>query len=151
MAATLFMETTRISDANTVAEIQKLIAGRGAKRVIVEYEGSRVAAVDFQYTVNGVDVPFRLPCRWHAVMQKLKQGRRRPRANDSFEDWARRVAWRQILRWVEAQLALIDTGMTTVQEVFLPYAITVGPNGRTKTMFELANDTMFKALPPPNQ
>lgn len=146
-APAMFMETTQTSDTNTVAKIQHLLANRGAKRVTVEYDGARVAAVDFQYTVNGNDVPFRLPCRWEVIMRRLRNNGRRPRSNDTIENWARRVAWRQILRWVEAQLALIDTGMAKTQEVFLPYAIMFGPNGETKTMFQHIEEHKFMALP----
>ena len=35
---------------------------------------------------------------------------------------AKRVAWRQLLRWTEAQLAMIDAGMAHAGEVFLAYA-----------------------------
>jgi hypothetical protein len=39
------------------------------------------------------------------------------------------VAWRQILRWVQAQMALVETKMVKVEEVFLPYI--QGPGGQT--------------------
>lgn len=42
---------------------------------------------------------------------------------------AERVAWRQLLRWVEAQLAMVDTGLSTVDEVLLPYMR--GDDGQT--------------------
>ena len=42
---------------------------------------------------------------------------------------AERVAWRQLLRWVQAQLAMIETGMVKGAEVFLPYM--EGRDGRT--------------------
>ena len=142
----MFMETTRISESQTVAEIQHLLSRRGAKRVMVEYDGTRVAAVDFCYAVGQVVVPFRLPCRWEQVAKKLKATGKSPRRDDSIESWARRVAWRQILRWVEAQLALIDTGMAKTEEVFLPYAI-VGTNGHMKTMFQFIEEKKFMALP----
>ena len=39
------------------------------------------------------------------------------------ENQARRVAWRQIYRWIQSQLALIITGMVSPTEVFLPYML----------------------------
>ena len=37
---------------------------------------------------------------------------------------AARVAWRILKDWVEAQMAVIDAGMATLPQVFLPYAQT---------------------------
>ena len=34
---------------------------------------------------------------------------------------AYRVAWRNILDWVQAQMALLEIGMAKMEEVFLPY------------------------------
>jgi len=34
------------------------------------------------------------------------------------------VAWRVALKWLEAQLALIDAGGATLSEVFFPYLVT---------------------------
>ena len=40
-----------------------------------------------------------------------------------------RTAWRIVKDWVEAQMALVETRMVTVPQVFLPY--TLMRNGRT--------------------
>jgi hypothetical protein len=45
---------------------------------------------------------------------------------------AYRVAWRNILDWVQAQMALLDIGMAKMEEVFLPYVV----NREGKTLFE---------------
>jgi hypothetical protein len=45
------------------------------------------------------------------------------------EDHARNVSWRIIKDWVEAQMAIIETHMVTIAQVFLPYAVT--SNGQT--------------------
>lgn len=42
---------------------------------------------------------------------------------------AYRVAWRNILDWLEAQVALLDIGMVKIEEIFLPYVLT--PSGTT--------------------
>ena len=55
---------------------------------------------------------------------------------------AERVAWRQVLRWVEVQVAMIDCGMADPAEVFLPYAITA--SGRT--VYQLFAETGTKML-----
>lgn len=139
---TLFMETTRIAPERTVSEIQGILAKHGAKAILLEYEGCKVSAVSFQYAVGEQLIPFRLPCRWSAMEACLRKSGKRPRYDDTFETWARRVAWRQILRWVEAQLALVDTSMVKVQEVFFPYIVT-----RTnQTLYELQEQKQFALL-----
>lgn len=121
---TLYMETTRIAPERTVSEIQGILMRYGAKGVFLEYEMCQVSALSFQYVVADQTIPFRLPCRWNEMETALRQSGKRPKSDDTFESWARRVAWRQILRWVEAQMALIETNMVKVQEVFFPYIIT---------------------------
>lgn len=39
------------------------------------------------------------------------------------EKQVRMTAWRQIFGWIKAQLALIETGMVSFVEVFLPYML----------------------------
>lgn len=121
---TIFMETTRISAERTVGEIHQILMKHGATAILNEYEVQSVSAVSFKVPISGAEVAFRLPARWKELETVLRQSGKRPRYDDTFETWSRRVAWRQILRWVEAQFALVETGMVKVQEVFLPYAQT---------------------------
>ena len=62
---------------------------------------------------------------------------------DDDEIQAKRVSWRQILRWVEAQLALTYTNMVKVEEVFLPY---IQVNVEGQTLFEKLENNKFKML-----
>lgn len=130
---TMFMETTRIAAERTVSEIQAVLSRYGANFILLEYEGCKVSAVSFKYEVEQQSIPFRLPCRWQALEGVLRKAGKRPKSDDTYEEWARRVAWRQILRWVEAQMALVDTEMVKVQEVFFPYIQTK----TGKTLFEI--------------
>ena len=49
---------------------------------------------------------------------------------------AQRVAWRIVKDWLEAQLAIIETEMVTLDQVMLPYM--QGDNGQT--VYELYRD-----------
>ena len=141
-ASTMFMETTRIAPERTVSEIQQILATHGASAVLLEYAIANVEAISFKYDVGGQQIPFRLPCRWRAIETVLRKSGKRPRYDDTFEKWARRVAWRQILRWVEAQMALVETSMVKVEEVFFPYIQTK----TGQTVFELQEQRGFLAL-----
>ena len=129
---TLYMETTKIPAGQTVGEIQRILGVYGAAAVMTQYENKEVVAVSFQIIFLDKTIPFVLPCRWEPIYNVLLKRRKRVKESDiaEFQEQAKRVAWRQILRWVEAQLALVDTEMVKIQEVFLPY-IQVGIKGQT--------------------
>lgn len=114
--------------------------------MMVQYERGRVEAIAFSMKVEGGEVPFRLPCRWPAVEKILRKNGRAPRKKDSFENWARRISWRQILRWVQAQMALIETGMVKTEEVFLHCSLVQNQTGGQQTMFEYIQERKFLSL-----
>ena len=130
MRETMFMETTRIAPERTVNEIQQVLARYGANAILLEYEAMAVSAVSFKYRVDGgPEIPFRLPCRWREVETILRKSGKRPQRDDTFEKWARRVAWRIVFRWVEAQMAFVESRQVKVHEVFFAYIKT--PTGQT--------------------
>lgn len=139
---TIFMETTRINAERTVGEIHDVLRKHGATAILNEYEATSVSAVAFKTIVEGQEIAFRLPARWREMETYFRGNGKRPAHPDTYETWARRVAWRQILRWVEAQFALVETGMVKIQEVFLPYAQT--PSG--ETLFEKIEKRGFAML-----
>jgi hypothetical protein len=55
--------------------------------------------------------------QWEEGLISHKRGRE----NTYGYDQAYRVAWRTILDWVQAQMALLEIGMAKMEEVFLPY------------------------------
>ena len=122
---TLYMETTQIQTAQTVNEIQRILGLYGAATIRIDYDHGEVASVSFLIQMADQEIPFRLPCRWEIIFQHLQRKRKRDALKKKEEDQAqaKRVAWRQILRWVEAQFALVDTGMAQTVEVFMPYVL----------------------------
>lgn len=139
---TLYMETTKISPDQTVGEIQRLLGKYGAANVQLEYEKGEVKAVAFLIVINEKRVPFMLPCRYEAILdfmyKRKKRGVQSERVHAGMKDQAKRVAWRQILRWIEAQLALVETNMVKIEEVFLPYLVV---DKRGTTLFgKMQND-----------
>lgn len=143
MRQTLFMETTKIEPEQTVAEIQKVLGRYGAGAIMTEYDKGEVVGVCFKINVNGKDIPFRLPCRWQVIHQIFVSRRKKTTHRSDDAKQAKRVAWRQILRWAEAQMALVETNMVKIQEVFMPY-IQVSLEGLT--LYEKLEQTKFKLL-----
>lgn len=144
---TLFMETTKIEPDVTVAQIQAVLGRYGAGAIMTEYDKGQVTGVCFQINVSGKDIPFRLPCRWEAIKDRFYNRRSRGVQSEkrhlAIEEQAKRVAWRQILRWVEAQMALVETNMVKIQEVFMPY-VQVSITGQT--LYEKLEQTKFQLL-----
>ena len=124
--------TTTIAVHKTVSEIQEKLAKAGAIAVSIDYdEQKQPSALTFAIMVRNYPVNFRLPSRWNGVYHKVRSDYTISKKLRT-EEQARRVAWRIVKDWVEAQLALIDAGCAELPEVFLPYA--VSPTG--ETLFE---------------
>ena len=69
-------------------------------------------------------LPFRLPVDVDAVHRTLShqwaKGRKVSQRQASA-DHARNVAWRILKDWIEAQMALIETEMVELEQIFLPF------------------------------
>lgn len=144
----LHMETTKISAQRTAQEIGTLLAQAGASAVLIEYDKDRkIRGLSFRLQVGGQQIPFTLPARIQPVflyLQKKRAASNRVKMAQQDLEQAERVAWRQLLRWIQAQLAMIDTGMVQAAEVFMPY-VQVAPN---QTLFERMTASGQLALPP---
>jgi len=146
----LYMETTKITAEQTAGEIQQLLAQSGASQIVTEYDRQTREITGLRWTmeVSGQTIPFTMPARiepLYEVLIRRISPRNRAKKEEQTMDQAKRVAWRQLLRWVHAQLAMIETGMVRAEEVFMPY-IQIGPG---RTMFQQLAETRFKALPAP--
>ena len=124
--------TTQISVSKTAGEIQETLAKAGARRVMIEFGDDHIPnAISFQIDYAGKTISYRLPSQWTGVHQSLL-------ASDCERKYktpeqARRVAWRIIKDWAEAQLAIIEAGAAQLTEVFLPYSL----NSKGQTFFEV--------------
>lgn len=133
--AQIFKLKTTIPAQKSVSEIIAMLAGARAKSVGQEFDqAGNIEAVRFVMPIAGEDRLYTLPARTGCVYVKLKE-MQGPRSRTSDADLLKQaymIAWRQLRAWVEAQLALVDTGMAKPQEVFFAYAYY---NGK-QTFFE---------------
>jgi hypothetical protein len=141
--------TTSIDAGKTVGEIQSKLAKAGAHQILHEYDGfGNVSALSFRINTRFGVMAFRLPANISAVEKILSDQYRQGRVSRKFTatEQAMRVGWRILKDWIEAQLALIETGMVTVEQVFLPYA----QNAEGQTIYEALLQKKFTglALPP---
>jgi hypothetical protein len=133
-----YMGSTAISVDKTVGEIVSILRRIRATAIGFDYAGDTVKGIRFALTIPNAPAPveFELPARVDPLFKRMQAKGMRDRAQ------AERVAWRQVLRWVEVQVAMIDCGMAAPGEVFLPYAITA--SGRT--VYELFEETGARML-----
>lgn len=124
--------TTKVSAGSTVGEIQKLLAKAGAEQVIVRY-GKDSEPTSLLFELAGE--MYILPCRSAEVHKKLLRDPNVP-GRLSTPEQAFRVAWRILKDWVEAQVAIIQTGMVDAQEVMLPYMVLRAKDGSDQTVYE---------------
>ena len=131
--------STTIEAVKTLGQIQENLASHGAKAIITEYDDDgMIAALSFEVKTSHGELSFRLPVHPEAVLRILEnQGVPSRFANESQ---AIRVAWRIVKNWVEAQMALLETAMVRMEEVFLPYLITSGGH----TLYERMLSTQFQ-------
>lgn len=120
--------TTKISLVRTVAEIQEILARAGAASVRVDYENGEPSALSFLVIINRAPIPFRLPANWEGTYRIISKDREIP-LRLRTEEQARRIAWRVLKDWVEAQIAFIQSGQASLAQLFLAHAVT--PDGRT--------------------
>lgn len=120
--------TTKVDVYTTLAAIQGQLVKHGAKKIMQDYDDEgRIAALSFLVDTPTGPRGIRLPANVdavHAVLlrQKVKCDR----------EQAQRVAWRIVKDWVEAQMAILESEMVQMDEIFLPYMI----NRTGQTIFE---------------
>jgi hypothetical protein len=88
---------------------------------------------------------YSMPVRTERILQLLKERQRGWADSDRLQEKADRLAWRQLLLWTRAQLAMIETGMAEPAEVLLPYC--QGEAGQTLYQFFMVHGPKMLASP----
>jgi hypothetical protein len=110
--------TTKVPVGRTLGEMQQKLAKAGARGVMIEYdEFGEAAGLSFKIETSFGMQGFTLPVDVAACYKVME----RERVSGLDDARAARVAWRILKDWLEAQLALIETQMVTLDQVMLPY------------------------------
>lgn len=123
--------TTKLSAQAHLAKIQEALISHGAIGMQMMYDGEhRISAVQFAMPYkNGANISFSLPCEWRRFQQVLIKQKIRRAGEDEY---AYRVAWANIKDWVLAQMALYESAMVDMPQIFLPFAM----DKQGKTLYE---------------
>jgi hypothetical protein len=122
--------STSIPAARTIGECQDILASAGAAAVAVQYENREPVGLSFRIATPRGLRDFSLPVNVDGVEQllgnahaagRLSSSRGRNAASFTTRKHAAAVAWRVVKDWLEAQVALINADMVTLDQVMLPY------------------------------
>lgn len=116
--------TTTIDVARTIGEIHGMLVRAGARSIVTDYDDAKQpVSIAFLVTTPLGDREFVLPANVDAVHKTLTRQyqQRKVAARFVSKEQAHRVGWRIVKDWVEAQLAIIESGMVSLDMVMLPY------------------------------
>ena len=130
--------STTVDALKTVGEIQGILVAHGARSILMNYgkDGS-IESLSFIVETPYGDMPIRLPINARAVLKVLEEQRVPPRYANYPQ--AVRIAWRIVKDWVRAQMAILETEMVKMEQIFLPYMITKN----NQTLYESMVDRGF--------
>ena len=116
--------TTTIDPLKTQSEIERILVKHNAKSIMKNYDGEYVTSMSFLID-NGINqVPVKMPVKAAECLRVLEKEKAAGGKNiKATRAQAERVAWRILKDWLEAQMALLDVNMFSLQEIFLPYIV----------------------------
>ena len=146
MTMPLLNYTTSIAVDKTAGEIIALLSRHKAKALMIENDHlGNPSGIGFIIATPSGEREFRLPVNIPAIEKVLVRQASKgeiPRSGATPER-ARMIAWRINLEWVKVQMALIESEMVTLEQIFLPYMLVA--DGRT--VYQMLETQRFKMLP----
>lgn len=143
--------STKVPAEQTIGEIMKILRNAKAKSILTNYDDDgRIIGLSFRIeTPNGI-MPYKLPSRTEKVLQVMKNqyaaGELKTHGIVLDEEQAERVAWRQLRTWLQGQLALLESEMVTMDQLFLPFLIL----RENRTLYDELMEGGFKRLALPS-
>lgn len=141
--------STSIPVARTVSEVQTMLVNHGASAIAVRYHEKLAVGVSFVLVTPHGDRTFTMPVDVQAVQRLLAEQARagklkgaKPRGGWDTPEHAARVAWRVLRSWLEAQLAIIEAQMVTLDQVMLPYLHVDGE----QTLYQVYRQRELRAI-----
>ncbi len=126
--------TTQIEASKTVGQIHGILVAHGARSILTNYDNQgQIESLSFEVeTPHGI-AHIKLPINVEAVLRVMMRSDSRVPRRLVNRTQATRIAWRIVKDWVEAQMAILETEMVKMEQIFLPYIQT--QNG--ETLFEV--------------
>lgn len=115
--------SSKIQPAESLGNIQALLAENGARKVQMEYEGGKPLALSFSMVVGGNELFFRLTVNIAGMLQAMKNDPKVPK-NKCTKEQAERTAWKNKYEWIHIQLSEIEAGQAKMEQLLLGYVVT---------------------------
>lgn len=134
--------TTKIPYEKTMAQVEALLRMHGASGIYEKVDDQGyVSALAFTLRSPNGDLPIRLPVGVNATYKVLEKqyANREIERRFASRDHARRVAWRIIKDWLEAQVWLVEAEMARMEEILLPYMMV----DEERTLYEAIKEKHF--------
>ena len=124
MTTRMLNYTTEVAAQKSVAELTNLLVGKGASEILQEY-GPDAILTGLKWSLNTKHgkLGFAMPANVNGVFDMLTRERVRVKSPEARRAQAERTAWRNVLVWTKAQLALLEAQQATFEEIFLPYML----------------------------
>ena len=120
--------TTKVDVFATLGEIQGQLVKHGAKKIMQDFDDDgHISALSFLIDTPNGPRGVKLPANVDAVLAVLTKQKVKCDRNQ-----AERVAWRIVKDWVAAQMAILESEMVQMDEIFLPYML----NDKGQTLFQ---------------
>ena len=112
--------STGIAAIKSVGEIQGMLVAHGARSILMNYASDKtVESLSFIIDTQHGEINIKLPVNPAAVLKIFERDELPPRYCN--HEQAVRVAWRILKDWVRAQMAILETEMVQMEQIFLPY------------------------------
>jgi hypothetical protein len=135
--------TTQVEPEKSIAEITGLLTRFGARSITTEYDDDGfVSGITFIIMIEMRPLAIKLPVNVDGVHSTLRMVKAVPNRNKT-QAQARRVAWRILKDWLEAQLALFQVGQAEAGQVLMPYAV----DSEGRTAYQMFRESHIKQLP----
>lgn len=148
---------TKATAANSKAECERILQRYGAAgfSVATEYNAhQQVARVMCEFIIpnsgekGAQKVPVRIPIDVARMCDALYGPPKRGfRHNDDEMKRAERVAWRNMVLWIDAALSAASAGFQTITEAFLAHTLVAHDNGRTMRMADYLDEVQGALAP----
>lgn len=134
--------TTKVPVEKSMGEVIGALTRRGVTRISTVFtdEGAPSGIAFTMKTEYGFR-EFELPVRVEGVLRAMTADKSIARSQ-CVPEQAARVAWRIAKDWLEAQSALIDAELASLDEVMLPYMV----NAQGRTAYSLMREGAMKEL-----
>lgn len=144
--------TTQQPVEQIVGKLQKTLGEHGARKISFEYDDAgKLSGITFAIMHGDKMLDIRLPAKIKEVKEYLERQwnagefKHLRRGKDVImgDEQVYRIAWVNVLAWVEAQMTFIALGQVKFAQAFLAYTM----NKQGLTLYDVFDRTGFANLP----